>query len=69
MARNRRELFLDHGRAFIEVPRLMSDHELVDVPAAFVETVRARPPKPSITLEERPPSMLPAFRKRKPPGR
>jgi hypothetical protein len=66
MARNRRELFLDHGRVFIEVPRLMSDHELADVLAAFGETVRARPAKPSIKLEERRPSTSPAFRKRKP---
>ena len=63
---NRRELFLDHGRVFIEVPRLMSDQELADVLAAFVETVRARPAKPPIKIEERPPSTLPAFRKRKP---
>jgi hypothetical protein len=26
---NRRELVLDHGRVFIEVPRLMTDDELV----------------------------------------
>jgi hypothetical protein len=66
--RNRRELYLDHGRIFIEVPRLVTDEELADVLAAFVETVRARPAKPSIKLEERPPSSpLPAFRKRKPP--
>jgi hypothetical protein len=67
--RPRRELFLDHGRVFIEVPQLMSDQELADVLAAFVETVRARPAKPSIKLEEQSPSMLPAFRKRKPSGR
>jgi hypothetical protein len=60
-------LFLDHGRVFIEVPRLMTDDKLAGVLAAFVEMVRARPPKPSIKLEERPPSTLPAFRKRKPP--
>jgi hypothetical protein len=63
--RNRRELVLDHGRVFIEVPRLMTDKELADVLAAFVETVRARPAKPSITTAERP-SPLPAFRKGKP---
>jgi hypothetical protein len=51
--RNRRELYLDHGRIFIDVPRLMTDEELDDVLAAFVETVRARPAKPSIKLEAR----------------
>jgi hypothetical protein len=57
---NRRELLLDHGRVFVEVLRLMRDEELAVVLAAFVETVRARPPKPSITIEKRPPSPLPA---------
>src|SRR5450631_2044544 len=35
---SRRELFLDHGRVTIECPRLMSDEELAEVLAAFVET-------------------------------
>jgi hypothetical protein len=30
-APNRREVFLDHGRVFIETPRLMTDDELADV--------------------------------------
>jgi hypothetical protein len=38
-----RELFLDHSRVMIGCPRLMTDSELADVLAAFVETVRARP--------------------------
>jgi hypothetical protein len=40
-----REIYLDHDRVAIECPRLMSDEELADVLAAFVNEVRARPPK------------------------
>jgi hypothetical protein len=36
----------DHGRALSRRAGLMSDKELADVLAAFVENVRARPPKP-----------------------
>jgi hypothetical protein len=57
---------LDHGRVFIEIPRLMSDEELPDVLSAFAETVRARPAKPRVPIKERPASKRPAFRKRKP---
>jgi hypothetical protein len=58
---------LDHGRVFIEIPRLMSDEELADaLSSAFAETVWARPAKPSVPTEERPSSKRPAFRKRKP---
>jgi hypothetical protein len=42
---NRRELALDHGRVFVEVPRLMTDEELASVFEAFVKEVRGRPPK------------------------
>jgi hypothetical protein len=52
-APNRREVFLDHGRVFIEIPRLMTDDELADVLAAFVAEIKARPPKPSQPPEER----------------
>jgi hypothetical protein len=45
---------------------LMTDIELAAVLAAFVDTVRARPPKEAIPLEQLP-GPLPAFRKRKPP--
>jgi hypothetical protein len=62
---SRRELYLDNARITIECPRLMSDEELAEVLAAFVETVRARPPKPSLPVSP-PPGTLPAFRKRKP---
>jgi hypothetical protein len=62
---SRRELYLDNARVTIECPRLMSDEELAKVLAAFVETVRARPPKPSLPVSP-PPGPLPAFRKRKP---
>jgi len=44
----------------------MTDLELAEALAALVAEVRARPAKPSILLEERPPRMLPAFRKREP---
>jgi hypothetical protein len=49
----RRELYLDHGRVFVQCPRLMSDVELADVLAAFVATVRAGPPKESVLHDER----------------
>jgi hypothetical protein len=65
-APQRREVYLAIGRVTIECPRLMTDVELAAVLAAFVETVRARPPKESIPLKELP-GPLPAFRKRKPP--
>jgi hypothetical protein len=42
---NRRELVLDHGRVFVEVPLLMTDDELAGVFEAFVKEVRGRPPK------------------------
>jgi hypothetical protein len=65
--RNRRELFLDDGRVFVEVPRLMTDEELATVFEAFVAEVRGRSPKPPTEPAPRPPaSSLPAFRKRKP---
>jgi hypothetical protein len=35
MAPHRRELFLDNGRVFVEVPRLMTDDELARVFEAF----------------------------------
>jgi hypothetical protein len=38
-------LVLDHGRVFIDTPRLMTDDELADVFEEFVKEVRARPPK------------------------
>jgi hypothetical protein len=63
---HRRELVLDNGRVFVEVPGLMTDDELADVLAAFVDRVRARPPKPSLPVTQVRPSPLPAFRKRKP---
>jgi hypothetical protein len=47
------ELFLDHGRVFVETPRLMTDSELADVLAAFVAEIKARPPKPNQPPEER----------------
>jgi hypothetical protein len=44
---------LDHGRVFVEVPRLMTDDELAAVFEAFVKDVRGRrfgwpaePPEP-----------------------
>jgi hypothetical protein len=38
----RRQIFLDHGRALIEAPRLMTDAELAKVPAALAEEVMGR---------------------------
>jgi hypothetical protein len=38
-----RQIFLDKGRVTIEYPRLMTDAELAQVLAAFVEEVMARP--------------------------
>jgi hypothetical protein len=42
---NHRELVLDHGRVFVEVPGLMTDEELAAVFEAFVKDVRGRAPK------------------------
>jgi hypothetical protein len=42
---NRRELVLDNGKVFVDVPQLMTDNELADVFEAFVKEVRGRPPK------------------------
>ena len=64
--RNRRALFLGHGRVFIEVPRLMTDGELAEIFETFAKEVRARPPKPTLPVTQVRPSPLPAFRKRKP---
>jgi hypothetical protein len=61
--RSRRELGLDHGRVFIEVPRLMTDEELAAVVEAFAHEVRSRPAKPAPTPVS-PSSPQPAFRKR-----
>jgi hypothetical protein len=47
----RREIFLDHGRVYVECPRLMSDAELAVVLKAFVAEIEARPLKPSISVE------------------
>jgi hypothetical protein len=42
---NRRELLLDNGKVFVEVPQLMTDDELVAVFERFIAEVRGRPPK------------------------
>jgi hypothetical protein len=42
---NRRELVLDHGRVFVEVPLLMTDDELVAVFEDFIAEVHGRLPK------------------------
>jgi ATP-dependent DNA ligase len=39
---NRRALFLDHGRIFVEVPLLMTDNEFVAVFEDFVAEVHGR---------------------------
>jgi hypothetical protein len=62
----RRQLFFDHGRIFVECPRLMSDTELAEVLGVFVDHVRARPSKPSLPVTQERVSPRPALRKRKP---
>jgi len=61
-AKTRREVNLDHGRVTVESPRLMSDHELADVLASFVEEVRARPEKVTMPVEPAVRSVSPAKR-------
>ena len=39
---NRRKLVLDHGRVYVEVPRLMTDDELVAVFEDFIAEVHGR---------------------------
>jgi hypothetical protein len=59
--RTRRYIHLDKGHVSIECPRLMTDGELADRLAAFVEEVRARPPRePPMPPEPRIESLLPA---------
>jgi hypothetical protein len=61
-----KSLFLDNGRVFVEVPRLMTDEELATVFEAFAAEVRGRSPKtPTDAAPRSPASSLPAFRKRK----
>jgi hypothetical protein len=55
---SRREMYFENGRVTIECPRLMSDEELADVLAVFVETVRARPPKASVSMPREQPSSV-----------
>jgi hypothetical protein len=45
-----RQLYLDHGRVFIECPRLMLDDELAVVLKAFVAEIEARPPKRNVSM-------------------
>jgi hypothetical protein len=60
--RPRRELFLNHGRVFVEVPRLITDDEPANVLERFVQEVRGRSPKPPASPPPEPRhSPLPAF--------
>jgi hypothetical protein len=43
---NRRELVLDNGKVVVDVPRLMTNDELVAVFEDFIAEVHGRPPKP-----------------------
>jgi hypothetical protein len=45
----RRQIFLHNGRVQIEYPRLMTDAELADVLAVFVEQVRRSKVRPAVT--------------------
>jgi hypothetical protein len=63
----RRQIFLDHGRVQIDLPRLMTDEQLATVLEEFVKEVRARPRKESPPVSQTEPSRLPA--KMKPPKR
>jgi hypothetical protein len=62
-AKTRREVNLDHGRVTVECPRLMSDAELADVLAVFIEEVKARAAKAVMPAEPRVERLLPAKRK------
>jgi hypothetical protein len=44
----RRELILDHGRVIIECPRLMTNADLADILAAFVDQVRGGKANPAV---------------------
>jgi hypothetical protein len=61
----RRQVYLDHGRVQIDLPRLMRDEQLADVLEEFVKEVRTRKELPTASQPE--PSRLPA--KMKPPKR
>jgi hypothetical protein len=56
----RRQIFLDHGRVQIDLPRLMTDDQLAEVLDTFVKDVRRgtkepadKPPGPSALLLNR----------------
>jgi hypothetical protein len=56
----RRQIFLDHGRVTIDLPRIMTDDQFADILEGFVAKVRGRPP-PSAPPEP-PPGNLPKVR-------
>jgi hypothetical protein len=60
-----RQIFLDKGRVMILAPRLMTNVELAQVLAAFVEEVMGRPESPPVEPQRT--STLPM--KMKPPRR
>jgi hypothetical protein len=64
----RRQIFLDHGRVQIDLPRLMTDDQLAEVLEAFVRDVKGRGTKePEGKPPEQPesPSTLSPIRKMK----
>jgi hypothetical protein len=61
---NRRELVLDDGRVFVEVPQLMTDDELVAVFEDFIAEVHGRVAERAQATPKAPPkgSPLPPHR-------
>jgi hypothetical protein len=59
----RRQIFLDHGRVQIDLPRLMTDDQLADVLEAFVTDVKGRGTKEPADKPSEPPGNLAPVRK------
>ena len=59
----RRQIFLDHGRVQIDLPRLMTDDQLAEVLEAFVKDAKGRGTKEPADKPPEPPGNLPPIRK------
>jgi hypothetical protein len=61
----RRQIFLDHGRVQIDLPRLMTDDQLAEVLEVFVRDVKGHGTKEPADKPPKPPSNLPKMTKRR----
>jgi hypothetical protein len=59
----RRQIFLDHGRVQIDLPRLMTDDQLAEVLEVFIRDVKGHGTKEPEGKPPEPPSTLPPNRR------